>query len=160
MRKKIYSLPETENQSAQTTGDYNSQVESNSVPTDQNRPHNQGSSKDWINPRLPRNEPVNPYPQTESARPEFIRLPYPGQRCQWTGLSRSALNELILPTVANHFQPPVHSFVLRKPGAKTGIRIIDYYSLASFIRSNPEDRSFPTISPSIGPRRGLRPGKS
>jgi hypothetical protein len=71
-------------------------------------------------------------------RPEFIRLPRPGQRCPWTGLTRSALNELVLPTVANKFQPPVRSFVLRKRGARTGIRIIDYLSLAGYIRAHEE----------------------
>ena len=70
-------------------------------------------------------------------RPEFIRLPPPGSKCLHTGLSRSALNSLVLPTPENGFSPVVKSFVLRKRGAKTGIRLVDFASLVSFIRSNP-----------------------
>jgi len=72
------------------------------------------------------------------AEPEFLRLPPPGVRCPFTGLSRSALNELILPTKQNGFTPPVRSFCLRKRGAKTGIRLVDYASLKAYIRSNAE----------------------
>lgn len=67
-------------------------------------------------------------------QPEFLRLPSPGQRCPYTGLSRSATNELILPSSKNGNKPPVRSFVLRQPGARTGIRLIDYKSLADHIR--------------------------
>ena len=31
-------------------------------------------------------------------RPLTVRLPEPGERCPYTGLTRSAINELILPT--------------------------------------------------------------
>jgi hypothetical protein len=72
------------------------------------------------------------------AEPEFLRLPPPGVRCPFTGLSRSALNELILPTKQNGFTPPVRSFCLRKRGAKTGIRLVDYASLKAHILSNVE----------------------
>jgi hypothetical protein len=72
------------------------------------------------------------------AEPEFIRLPPPGVRCPFTGLSRSALNELILPTEANGSSPPVRSFCIRKRGAKTGIRLIAYASLKAFIHANAE----------------------
>ena len=76
--------------------------------------------------------------RTESSRAEFIRLPHPGQRCPLTSMSRSALNGLILSTPENDFKPPVKSFVIRKRGARTGIRLIDYDSLVSFIRSHVE----------------------
>jgi hypothetical protein len=79
---------------------------------------------------------AEPDPRTEPHRPEFIRLPKGGQLCNWTGLSRSALNAVILPTVANRFQPPVRSFVLRKAGAKTGIRLISFQSLISYIHAH------------------------
>jgi hypothetical protein len=70
--------------------------------------------------------------------PEFLRLPPPGQLCQWTGLSRSAINELILGTPRNNFKPPVRSFCLRKKGAATGIRLVHYQSLRQHILSNEE----------------------
>jgi hypothetical protein len=69
-------------------------------------------------------------------KPEFIRLPHPGQQCFLTGMSRSGLNALILPTPENNFKPPVRSFCLRKRGARTGIRLIDYDALVNYIRSH------------------------
>ena len=69
------------------------------------------------------------------ARPEFIRLPAPGLKCGFTGMSRSALNELILPSEKNGFKPPVRSFCLRQKGAAKGIRLVDYSSLSSHIRT-------------------------
>lgn len=72
-----------------------------------------------------------------TGQPEFTRLPPSGLKCAYCGLSRSALNSLILPTPDNNFKPPVRSFVIRKRGARTGIRLIDYQSLVSFIRSRP-----------------------
>jgi hypothetical protein len=80
------------------------------------------------------------HPVTSGA-PEFLRLPHPGQRCSVTGLSRSYLNQLILPCKLNSFRPPVRSFVLRKRGAKTGVRLIDYASLRSYIRSHEQEPS-------------------
>jgi hypothetical protein len=70
--------------------------------------------------------------------PEFLRLPPPGQLCTWTGLSRSAINELILATPRNGFKPPVKSFCLRQKGAQTGIRLVSYESLRSHILANEE----------------------
>ncbi len=76
--------------------------------------------------------------------PEFIRLPPPGSRCPWTGLSRSTLNELILATEANGFKPPVRSHVLRKHGAKTGVRLVVFSSLLSVLHGLPTGTEAPT----------------
>ena len=62
-------------------------------------------------------------------KPEWLRLPAPGNRCPFTGLSRSTLNELTIPGPANDGTPPVKSVVLRKRGALRGIRLISYDSL-------------------------------
>ena len=70
--------------------------------------------------------------------PEFLRLPKPGLLCPYTGMGRSALNELILPTPRNGNRPPVRSFCLRQRGAKTGIRLIDYADLRDYIRARVE----------------------
>jgi hypothetical protein len=70
-------------------------------------------------------------------KPEFIRLPSPKARCPYTGLSRSTVAELCVPCVANGFNPPVKSAVIRKRGAIRGIRLIDYNSLMSYIISLP-----------------------
>ena len=72
-------------------------------------------------------------------RPEWIRLPQPGLRCNWTGLSRSALNQLILPCPTNGGRPPVVSYCLRQKGKKTGIRLISYDSLRKHIEANQVD---------------------
>jgi len=91
----------------------------------------------------------SPPPNTAQPHtPEFLRLPPPGQRCTWTGLSRSAINELILPTPRNRHRPPVKSFCLRQRGAKTGIRLVDYESLRGHIRAHAERGEQATASPS------------
>lgn len=61
-------------------------------------------------------------------RPEFLRLPRAGTRCPLTGLSRSALNELILGS-----NPPVASVCLRKKGALRGCRLIVTESLLGYL---------------------------
>jgi len=68
--------------------------------------------------------------------PRFIRLPRSGARCPITGLSRTGLNQLVLPCQANGLKPPVRSFVLRKPGARTGVRLIDVQSLIAYVESH------------------------
>ena len=80
----------------------------------------------------PRSTSINP------AQIEFLRLPPVGQRCPVTGMSRAALNGLILPSESNDGKPPVKSFCLRQRGARTGIRLIDYQSLRGFIRAHAE----------------------
>ena len=67
--------------------------------------------------------------QRDVMKPEFIRLPRPGDRCALTGLSRSTLCELAVPCPANNHKPPVKSLVIKKRGATRGIRLISYLSL-------------------------------
>ena len=83
-----------------------------------------------------------------SITPEFIRLPKPGTLCRWTGLSRSKLNELILPSPLNSFKPPVRSLSLRNRGQLKAVRLIVLDSLLGYLRSlleqqsiNPSDQS-------------------
>lgn len=68
--------------------------------------------------------PVNPIVTT----PFYIRLPKSGTACGWTGLSKSALNALILGK-----NPPVKSVSLRQPHAIRGIRLILLSSLLEYI---------------------------
>ena len=72
-----------------------------------------GPKTGW-NFRLTTSDIGFPDPDMPLTWPEFVRLPRAGQRCPLTGLSRSAINTLVLPTAENHFQPPVRSFVLRR----------------------------------------------
>lgn len=73
--------------------------------------------------------------------PEFIRLPKPGTLCLWTGLSRSKLNELILPSPLNSFKPPVRSLSLRNRGQVKAVRLIVLDSLLGYLRSLLEQQS-------------------
>lgn len=68
--------------------------------------------------------------------PEFLRLPKPGSRCPITGLTRSGINELVLPCESNDFRPPVKSISLRKRGAAKGVRLVVYESLISYLRAH------------------------
>jgi len=81
----------------------------------------------------------NPTAGDQAIVPEFIRLPRVGTECPFTGLKRSKLNELILPNTQNAGHPKVKSFVLRRRGSKTGVRLVDYRSLADYIRAHPQE---------------------
>lgn len=72
--------------------------------------------------------------------PEFIRLPKPKTLCPWTGLSRSKLNELILPNELNGFKPPVRSLSLRNRGQVKAVRLIVYDSLMAYLRGMLEEQ--------------------
>ena len=81
-------------------------------------------------------------PQTTAAvdsqqRPEFIRLPK-GGLCPFTGLSRSKLNQLILPCEQNDHKPPVKSVCLRQRGATKGTRLVAFDSLLKYLHSQTE----------------------
>ena len=72
--------------------------------------------------------------QPPAPRPEFIRLPKSGSQCPWSGLSRSKLNELILPTPLNQFSPPVSSVSLRHRGQLRAVRLVAFDSLMAYLR--------------------------
>jgi hypothetical protein len=78
----------------------------------------------------------NPPPPRSIA--EFIRLPRIKERDPLFGLSRSFLNELILPCGANRYKPPVQSHVLRRRGYRNGIRLISVDSLRRYIQAHEE----------------------
>ena len=85
--------------------------------------------------------PVQADNQHSTITPEFIRLPKPGTLCRWTGLSRSKLNELILPSPVNSFKPPVRSLSLRNRGQMKAVRLIVLESLLGYLRSLLEQQS-------------------
>jgi len=82
---------------------------------------------------------------------EFLRLPREKERDPLFGLSRSFLNQLILPCKDNGYRPPVLSHVLRRRGYRTGIRLISVDSLRDYIKSNEETGRRPADSPAEGP---------
>jgi hypothetical protein len=66
---------------------------------------------------------------------EFIRLPRSGERCPVSGLSRSAMINLVVPNVANGGKAVVKSKVLKsKPGNLKGVRLIQKESLLQFLK--------------------------
>lgn len=67
--------------------------------------------------------------------PEFVRLPKPGERCLWTGLSRASLNLLILGESA-----PVRSLVLRQSEGARGLRLIQLSSLLTYLHRQMADQ--------------------
>jgi len=70
---------------------------------------------------------------------EFIRLPRSGERCPVSGLSRSALINLVVPNVANEGRVLVKSKLFKsKPGNLSGVRLIQVESLLQYLRGEGE----------------------
>jgi hypothetical protein len=76
----------------------------------------------------------------QAALPEFIRLPLRGRE-HHTGLCRSFINQLILPSAANGNCPPVRSICLRKEGRARGVRLVHLHSLLGWIESQGRNQS-------------------
>jgi len=79
-----------------------------------------------------------PQPPIPTSNAEFIRLPKPKERDPLFGLSRSFLNQLIIPCMHNAYRPHVRSHVLRRRGYRTGIRLISVDSLRQYIQAHEE----------------------
>ena len=62
------------------------------------------------------------------APPATFRLPRPGERCQFFGLSRTEYYHAIK-------QGAIKSYVVKKPGRGRGIRLIDFASTLAFVTS-------------------------
>ena len=77
--------------------------------------------------------PIEATSAPDKLKPEFIRLPKGGTRCPYTGLSRSKMNQLVLPCKENDFKPAVESKVLRKRGTIRGTRLIVFDSLMGYL---------------------------
>jgi hypothetical protein len=92
------------------------------------------------NPQLRQTSPSRPTPSKEynesQLLPVWLRLPKPGERCPITSLTRSALNELILGP-----DPRVESVVLRKKGARRGIRLIRTVDLIAYLDTEAKRQS-------------------
>lgn len=74
-------------------------------------------------------------PQTASAgapsgifQPAYVRLPRPGTRCQFTGMTRTALYGLLK-------AGKVESRTVKQVGCKRGIRLISYQSLLAALEA-------------------------
>jgi hypothetical protein len=66
-------------------------------------------------------------------------VPRVGQVDPFFGGSRAFWYDRILATRRNNFKPPIRSQVVKtRPGAKTGIRFIDFQSAAEWFKRNAE----------------------
>ena len=77
--------------------------------------------------------PIQQVEASTSVKPEFVRLPKSGSRCPHTGLSRSKMNQLVLPCKENDFKPPVESKSVRSRGTIRGTRLIVFDSLMEYL---------------------------
>jgi hypothetical protein len=72
--------------------------------------------------------------------PKWIRLPRSGDRCPFSGLTRTAMDQLVRPQACNDFNPPVDSKVVRVKGAKRGAVLISYESLMEYLEALPPQK--------------------
>lgn len=76
-------------------------------------------------------------PHVMDTKPDYIRLPKNNEKCPYCGLSRTTLNELVLPRADNNFTPPVKSRVVSpKRGSLRGVRLINYDSLMVYLETS------------------------
>jgi hypothetical protein len=64
--------------------------------------------------------------------PEFLRLPLAGKLDPIFSLSRSTWNNLILPSAANNFKPPIRSISVRRPGTRRWVLLISAESARAY----------------------------
>jgi hypothetical protein len=86
-------------------------------------------------------------PKIDDLTPDFIRLPPYGQREPRTGLSRSALDQLIRPQECNEWKPPVNSKLFSQAGGQRPIRLVDFKSLLRYLHSLPSGADRANIVP-------------
>jgi hypothetical protein len=72
--------------------------------------------------------------------PVWIRLPRPGDRCPFTGLSRSFLAELVRPCERNGYKPPVEAKKIDRNGSNRGVLLVNLKSLLDYINSQPSPK--------------------
>lgn len=84
------------------------------------------------------NTKITVVPAAEAHGPEYIRMPRSKERDPLFGLTRTQLYEWVLPSMANDWTPPVRSIVIRRLGAKTGVRLIHVGSLRAHIEKHLE----------------------
>lgn len=63
-----------------------------------------------------------------TATPHTFRLPRPGERCQFFGLSRTEYYHLIKTGA-------IKSYTLKKPGRGRGIRLLDFASVRAAVEA-------------------------
>jgi len=72
---------------------------------------------------------------------DWIRLPKDQEKCPYTGLSRSTLNEILTETDPLTGEKLVKSLVKIKPGAKRGIKLINLESVLDYLEKEAKRQS-------------------
>ena len=75
-------------------------------------------------------------------QPIWIRLPRYSDRCEFTGLSRSTLAELIRPCKSTGKNSRVEAKTIERSGATRGITLINLKSLLDFINAQPSPKMY------------------
>lgn len=78
--------------------------------------------------------------------PEWIRIPPRGARCAFTGMTRGTIQDLVLARPCNRNTPPVKSCLVRQPGAKRGVRLVNLKSLLDHLEQLASHRPTTTAS--------------
>ena len=78
-------------------------------------------------------------PRVNHNEPKLIRLPKQGVPCEWTGLSRAKMAQLVVPSKENEFSPPVRSVSLGPDKDSKGwTRLVYFDSLMAYLDSKIE----------------------
>jgi hypothetical protein len=81
---------------------------------------------------------LNPYlERPQLPLPVYVLLPVSGEREHYSGLARTALEDLVIPRPCNNFDPPVQSRLFRKAGTKRWNRLIILSSLLEYLSTFP-----------------------
>lgn len=101
------------------------------------------NTNDYETPKSKTNAPTRrqragPSPLATPTKPETFRLPSGRERDPYFGIGRSYWNSLVLATPSNNFKPKVKSYVIRRRGSRTGLRLIDFDSALCFIQQHEE----------------------
>ena len=84
-----------------------------------------------------------PMMQTEATsftEDEFLRIPARGAKCPITKQSRTAIEEIVVPSKKNNFNPPIRARYLRKPGRTRGIWLIPRTEFLAYFNNLPTGR--------------------
>ncbi|MDP3073595.1 MAG: hypothetical protein Q8N18_25145 [Opitutaceae bacterium] len=74
---------------------------------------------------------------TQTIHPEFIRLPKAKTLCPHTGMSRSSMANLTVPSKANDFRPAVPAKCLRRQGNVRGLWLVPFEALLAYLHALP-----------------------
>jgi hypothetical protein len=81
--------------------------------------------------------PLNVFNQQED---EFLRIPARGAKCPISKLSRTAVEELVVPSKKNNFNPAIKAKYHRRPGKLRGTWLIPRQAYLEYFNNLPTSR--------------------